>query len=349
MKTVIVTGSGGPAGLNFVNSIIDAPEKINLICTDINKYHLEWVPVKERYILPPFDDAKYIEKINELIEKTNADFIHAQPDGEVKLISENQDKIKTKVFLPSKETIRICQDKAQSSKIWEKEGLLSHNSIPINDEIDLDEAERLFGYPYWVRASVGFSSRGSTLVSNKDTATHWIKYWNSRQTEWKFIAQEYFNGKNIAFQSLWKDGELIMSQARERLEYLYSYLAPSGITNTPVVAVTINRDDINQIATKVVNSIDKNANGIFCVDLKEDKYGIVRPTEINAGRFFTTSYFFTKAGINMPYFYIKLAFDEEIPNFPKYNILPEGLYWIRHIDAPAVLVKEGEWKNTSLV
>ena len=139
-----------------------------------------------------------------------------------------------------------------------------------------------------------------------------------------------------------------MSQARERLEYLYPYLAPSGVTNTPVVAVTINRDDINNVATEAVTSIDKNANGIFCVDMKEDPEGIFRPTEINVGRFFTTSYFFTKAGINMPYYYVKLAYNEEIPKFPKYNILPEGLYWIRHIDSPAVLVKEGEWSHTKL-
>ena len=57
------------------------------------------------------------------------------------------------------------------------------------------------------------------------------------------------------------------------------------------------------------------------------------------------TYFFTKAGVNMPYYYIKLAFGEEIPKLPKYDVLPKGLYWIRHIDGPAVLIKEGDWQN----
>ncbi|MHA1898336.1 MAG: hypothetical protein ACTSU2_13155, partial [Promethearchaeota archaeon] len=65
-----------------------------------------------------------------------------------------------------------------------------------------------------------------------------------------------------------------------------------------------------------------------------------------AGRYFTTSYFFSKAGkeygipyANMPYMEIKLAFDEELPpNVKKYNILPEGLLWIRHIDCGSHLV-----------
>ena len=41
---------------------------------------------------------------------------------------------------------------------------------------------------------------------------------------WKFIAQEYLPGKNVAVHTLWKKGELIVAQARERLEYIYPYL-----------------------------------------------------------------------------------------------------------------------------
>ena len=133
-----------------------------------------------------------------------------------------------------------------------------------------------------------------------------------------------------------------------RLEYLYPYLAPSGITNTPTVAVTVNRDDVNRIATECVLAIDSDATGVFCVDLRENGDGIPCPTEINAGRFFTTSFFFTRAGINMPYYYVKLAYSESIPKLPRYNALPEGLYWIRHIDAPTLLMEDGQWRSTSI-
>jgi hypothetical protein len=44
----------------------------------------------------------------------------------------------------------------------------------------------------------------------------------------------------------------------------------------------------------------------------------------------------------MPYLYMKLAFNEDLPDLPKYNVLPKDLYWIRHIDAPARLVKDGK-------
>jgi hypothetical protein len=39
---------------------------------------------------------------------------------------------------------------------------------------------------------------------------------------------------------------------------------------------------------------------------------------------------------------VKLAYDEEIPKIPEYDVLPENIYWIRHIDAPAKLVKDGK-------
>jgi hypothetical protein len=39
---------------------------------------------------------------------------------------------------------------------------------------------------------------------------------------------------------------------------------------------------------------------------------------------------------------VKIAYKEKLPNIPKYNILPKGVYWIRHIDAPAKLVQNGK-------
>jgi hypothetical protein len=86
------------------------------------------------------------------------------------------------------------------------------------------------------------------------------------------------------------------------------------------------------------------------VDLKENDDGVPCATEINAGRMFTTSYFFSFASkvlrgdyyANVPYLYVKLAYKEKMPNMPKYDVLPEDVYWIRHIDAPAKLVKDGK-------
>lgn len=343
MKKILITGVGGPAGVNFVNSLRYSKEKMCIIGSDINKYHLEWADLNKKYLSPRSSDENYCDFLNKIIKKEGIEFLHPQPDDEVKAVSDSREKLEAKTFLPSKKTIDICQNKYESAKTWLKKGIILHDSIMIKSDNDIKRALNTFGDIFWLRAVHGAGGRGSTLVNNFNTAKNWISYWKSREINWDFVAQKYLSGKNYAFQSLWKNGEIITSQARERIEYIYPQLSPSGITGTPSVAVTVHNEQVNQTATKAILSIDSNATGIFCVDLKEDENGIPNPTEINAGRFFTTSFFFTKAGINMPYIYVKLAYNEKIPEIPKYNAIPKGLYWIRHIDCPAVLKEDKNW------
>ena len=350
MKRILVTGAGGPAGINFVMSLKIVPEKMFIVGTEANEFFVHLASVDKKYRVPNATDPNYIDKLNEVVRKEEVEFIHAQPDIEVATISENREKLEAKVFLPTKKTVRICQDKLESAKIWERKKVPVAKSFELQHEKDIENAFKELGTPIWIRARHGAGGRGSTLAHNKETALSWIKYWKSRKMNWKFIAQEFLPGRNIGFHSLWKNGELVTSMARERIEYIYPNLAPSGITGTPAVQRTIHDKTVNEVGTKAVLAIDPKFNGIACIDLKENREGTPCVTEINAGRMFTTSFFFSYASkilrkdysANIPYLYVKLAFGETIPKIPKYNVLPENVYWIRHIDAPAKLVKDGK-------
>ena len=350
MKKILVTGAGGPAGINFVKSLSIAPEKMFIAGTEASEHYLHLAPTDKKYLVPKAKEAGYIDKLNEIIHEEKIDFLHAQPDVEVKIVSENREKIDTTVFLPSKKAVKACQDKLESAEMWEKQNIPVAKTIEIQKERDIDEAFEQFGRPIWIRARHGAGGKGSTPADNRETAISWIRYWKSRNVDWKFIAQEHLPKRNIAFHSLWKDGELITSMARERVEYIYPYLAPSGIMGTPSVQRTVQDKEVNEIGTEAVLAIDSNFNGIACVDLKENKDGIPCVTEINPGRMFTTSFFFSYAShilyrnysTNLPYLYVKLGFNEKIPNPQKYNTLPKDVYWIRHMDAPARLVHNGK-------
>ena len=350
MKKVMVTGAGGPAAINFIMSLRISPEKLYIVGVDVNEFRIHLSPTDSRFVVPKATDENYIDILNEIICKEDIEFIHPQPDIEVRVLSENREKLKADVFLPSKEAIRICQDKFESAKLWLKKGVPTARTIEIRDEKDVERAFEELGSPIWIRAKHGAGGRGSTPAYNVETAISWINYWRARDEKWEFIAQEFLGGRNLAFHSIWKEGELITSMARERLEYIYPHLAPSGITGTPTVQRTIHDQKVNEVAVEAVLAIDSNFSGIACVDLKENKEGTPCVTEINAGRMFTTSFFFSYASkvlygdyrANFPYLYLKLAYKEKIPEIPKFNVLPEGLYWIRHIDAPARLVKDGE-------
>ncbi|WP_448592648.1 hypothetical protein [Thermoflexus hugenholtzii] len=340
-KRILLLGAGGPPGINVIRSWREAPEPFYIVGTDMNPFHLEWVPADRVYLVPPVDHPDYLDAIAEIVEREEIDLIHAQPDVEVRALSENRERFPARVFLPRKETVRLLQDKQASAERWRQAGIHTFPTVPVETPEDLERAVEIIGLPLWLRAREGAGARGATLVERIETGIHWIAYWRSRGVRWEFIAQPYFSGREFAWQSLWKDGRLIVSQGRQRIEYIYPHLAPSGRTGTSAVTVTVHDERVNEVATRCVLAVDPQATGVFSVDLMEDERGNLFPTEINAGRFFTTTYFYTRAGCNMPYYMIRLAFDEPLPELPPYNALPAGLYWIRHIDCPAVLVPHG--------
>jgi glutathione synthase/RimK-type ligase-like ATP-grasp enzyme len=323
---------------------------MHVVGTEASEYYLHLAPTETKYLVPKANNPAYIDRLNEIIRKEKIDFLHAQPDVEVEAVSEKREKLEAPVFLPSKRAVLACQDKLESAKVWKQKGVPVAKTVVIGQESDVDKAFSELGSPIWIRATQGAGGRGSTPADNRETALSWIRYWRSRGVNWVFIAQEHLPGKNIAFHSLWKDGELVTSMARERVEYIYSYLAPSGIMGTPAVQRTVHDDTVNKISTDAVLAIDPNFSGIASVDLKENKAGVPCVTEINPGRMFTTSFFFSYASkvffddyrINIPYLYTKLAYKESIPKLQKYNALPADVYWIRHMDAPARLVKDNK-------
>jgi carbamoyl-phosphate synthase large subunit len=295
----------------------------------------------------------YIEKLNELIKKEAIEYVHPQPDIEVEIISDHREKVEAKTYLPSKEAISLCHEKLLLNKHLEKAGIPVPKSISVErtayiPEI-IDELKST-GEIIWCRAVRGAGSKAALPVKTDSQAEEWIRYWRTmRRLESKdFMLAEFLPGKEFAFQTIWKDGELITSQARERLEYVFGNLTPSGQSSSPSVAKTVHRDDVNETGTNAVLAVDKHASGVFCIDMKENKEGVPCVTEINIGRFFTTSNFFAQAGINMPHILLKLAYDEELPSVPKYNPVPENLYWIRLMDKGPILVKEGDWRCTKI-
>ena len=353
MKRIMVTGAGGSAGINFIESIRMAPEQMYIIGTDANEWHLELPEIDGRYIAPRATENGYIDKLNQIIKKEKIEFVHPQPDIEVKVISENRTKINAVTFLPDEKTIEICQNKMRLNKILEGNDIHVPKAFLINDEKSLSNAINKLKERHekiWLRAIKGAGARAALPIKEEEHGKMWIDYWEKMRglTYGDFMACEFLPGKEFAFQSVWKDGELITSMARERLEYIFGELTPSGQSSSPSVAKTIHRADVNEIATNAILSVDKNATGVFCVDMKENKDGVPCITEINVGRFFTTSNFFANLGINMPHIYVKLAYKERLPDIEKYNAAPEGYYWIRLMDKGPILVREGEWESIKI-
>jgi carbamoyl-phosphate synthase large subunit len=72
--------------------------------------------------------------------------------------------------------------------------------------------------------------------------------------------------------------------------------------------------------------------------LREGDDGAVKVTDIDAGRFFTTSKFFAAAGLNMPDILVQRAPGER-PQRRGSSSLPPDLYWLRMVDTGFALVR----------
>jgi carbamoyl-phosphate synthase large subunit len=107
------------------------------------------------------------------------------------------------------------------------------------------------------------------------------------------------------------------------------------------VGETSSNSTINTVAQDSILSIDKKPHGIFGVDMTYDAAGFPNPTEINISRFFTTVYFFTAAGLNMPQIFVDIALHEKFPTLDKkINPLPDGLLWVRSMDTEPLLTTQ---------
>jgi len=336
IKRIIITGSGGTPSTNFIRSLRLSGEKFFIVGVDSSEYYLQRSETDLKFLVPQANSKNYIPVLKQIIKETKAEFIYSQPDQEIYVISKCREKLGVRCFLPAHKTIEICQDKLKSYNAWKEHGLDVPQTRLIRDKEDLRKAFRDMAKPLWLRAIVSpGGGKGSFYTSDYEVAKAWIKHcdgWGS------FTASEYLTPETVTWLSIWNNGELVVAQGRKRLYWEFGNRAPSGVTGLTGTGVTVSDPKVDEIARETIFAIDKKPNGIFGVDLTYDKRGVPNPTEINIGRFFTTHLFFTEAGLNMPYIFIKTAFGEPIPELKKrINPLPDGLAWIRGMDFLPIL------------
>lgn len=348
MKVVIVTNAGRGTAINFCRSLRLADEPIEIIGIDNNKYSIFNAEADKKIFCPDADSDDYIPFLKNVIKETGANFLYpSKTNDELFLISDHREefeKMGVRIFLPERENIDIYENKYLTYDVLSRGGLPVAETMLINDEDDLEKALETFPDGIWLRAIKGCGGKGSVPTNDFDYAKAWINSFNG----WREFTASRILGKGTAtWSGLWKNGELIVSQVRKRLYWEFPYLSPSGVTGITGAQMTEKDKLLDELALKTILSVSKRPHGIVAVDFTYDKEGI-KPfiTEIQASRFYTSSYFMAKAGLNLPYIMLKMAFDEKLPEFKeKFSPLPEGLVWIKYVDCLPVLTTIEEIEN----
>jgi carbamoylphosphate synthase large subunit len=353
--------------VNFVRALRASKRDYFIVGTDFNKYHILYPDVDARYLTPRHSDPSFVARISSLVREEKIDFLHPQPSSEAYVVAADRKKIGCSVFLPEKRVIEIGQDKLRSQQALSKKRVPVAKTRVISSIGDVKEAFSELaldlssepGSPLWVRARHGAGGRLSLLCNGYREAQHWIELWVLRGSAIdEFIVQEYLPGRNIAWDSLWYEGKLVTSYARERLEYPFKHISPSGITGTPSVARIVHDDRLNEVAQAAVRAIDTHPHGAYSIDAKESANGEMCVTEVDSGKFHSTmplwGYIAVKH-LGMPWYanladlYVRLGTGEGVPaSIPPIDLIPEGYYLLRDMDVGAYLWKEDGWKEKVL-
>lgn len=359
MKKIVVTGSGGIGGVNFVRALRATKEEFYIVGTDFNKYYIQFPSVDVRIRSPRHSDPKFIESISDLISKYEIDFLHPQPSSEAQVIAQHIEKIRTKTLLPSYNVMAL--DKLETQKILAEKEVPVAKTRTINSSTEIAESFEYFDKkPVWVRAKKGAGGNLSLLCSSAEEIKYWVNLWvqKNKVSFSDFMIQQNLSGRNLAWDSFWYEGKLIASFTRERLEYPFKHISPSGITGTPTVSKIIVDKTVNRLGMNSVMAVDPKPHGNYSVDLKGDENNNFYITEIDSGKFHTTTplwgYIATKTlnmelEKNLPYLYVMLGMQKIEPKPIGYDIYPEGLHLLRHIDCGVWLWKEdGSYKEQVL-
>ncbi|MFQ5711007.1 MAG: ATP-grasp domain-containing protein [Candidatus Geothermarchaeales archaeon] len=342
MKRILITGSGGSAGIGFTRCLKSAPEEFFMVGSDCDPTYIHFAETDVKTLIPRSDAPNYIDTLNEIAQRFNLEFLHAQPDPEIRVISKNRGRLNVNILLPRERTIEICADKFKTNEVLARKDVPVPRTKLLRNRRDLEEAFNEIHPTLWIRMKRGAGGKGSLKVSQEDIklAESWVDYWRG----WgNFVASEYLPGANFGWDAIFKDGDLVKSHAKERLRYALAGASPSGITGTAGVAKSIKREDVNETALNAVHGVDDNPHGVFSVDLKESGEGIPHVTEINAGRFLTSSlHFFYAMNLNLPYVYVRLAYGLEVkPQLYGREITPNTIL-ARSLDSEPITLPEGE-------
>jgi len=338
MAKIQIGSAGGAPANNFIRSLRKSARQDHLIGTSCIPSDLFLADTDEKHVVPYAVDPEYPQAILRLLQKTQPDLLHLQNDFEVQAISRIRDQVQAlgvKLFMPSPETVENCVDKYKSYQIWKQAGINVPETLPLYSPEDLKVAFDKFGSRVWVRAVTGGGGRWALPTDNFDFAKLWIDRFNG----WgESTAAECLTSQSITWLSLWYEGELVVAQTRRRRSWNFGNRTLSGVTGITGVAETCSDPVVDKVSQDAILAIDAKPHGIFGVDMTYDQQGSPNLTEINIGRFFTTHYFFTKAGLNMPEIYCNIALDGKFPTLERrINPLPNGLVWIRGMDVEPVL------------
>jgi carbamoyl-phosphate synthase large subunit len=335
-RRLLITGAGSGASNNLIRSLRSADASLHIVGVADDRFQLKKSTADRNYLVPRPSDRGYVPAIQKVTGRERVDLIVPTGDADVKALSDARRRLPGKLFLPTRSTIELCQDKYRLTRFLARHRLPVATTYPVTGP---DAVERVFTRlgprrPLWCRARFGSRSLGATPVTRPSQARAWMQQWAELRgvPVRSFILSEYLPGRDFLCQSVWKHGRMVLCSTFERIAYFGGDSNPGQVSSLSALAKTVVDDRVVDLCRRVIAVVEPGASGAFSIDLKENAAGVPCVTEINAGRFFIgMTAFDSVLKHNMPLLYVRLAGGEAVGFEEEYNTAEEH-FLVRDLD-----------------
>ncbi len=356
MKTILITGIGGLTPRSIAKTIRKNHPDYKLIGCDIEKKAMGFFMqglLDEYYVCPPCTSAEYFPWMEKLVEKCGIDYAFVQPESEIVEWGDYYDKngrYPCPTFMGSKLLSVSLKDKSIMAELLEGTDYIPKTVKVTQDEPKYDEVASEIGFPCWIRATEGTGGLGSLRLDDINSYKSWL-FINSQIPE--FTVSEFLTGRHLANQMLYYNGEYVRGAALECVEYVMASTAPSRVTGNTHFGRFLNEDRINEFCDSCIKYLEKKlgvpAHGILSFDLKEDKDGTMKVTEVNIRHMAYTGVM-SEVGFDLIEDTIKIMEDgncDRVERTPFYHY-DKPYIFLRDVDVePIVLESEEIFENIS--
>lgn len=345
---VLISGVGGPTPLGIAKSLRLKynREEIKLIGVDGSRlapglYNKDLFD--KTFLVPHSHDAKYWDAIDKIIADENIDHAFIIPETEVLVWSKRQKErgLPCQALIAEYDVADAFYDKYKTFDLLKDTDVVPR-SIKLDAGTDLEKIGEELGYPYWIRGGSGAGAIGAYKIQEMKDLQNWM---NINPSIDDFLASVFLPGRNYACKLLFIDDKLLRSASGERIDYLMSNAAPSGISGMCARGRLINNkrliEQSEAAVRKIFGHFNLPAHGMFTVDFKEDKNGDAKITEINI-RHVSFSHAFSLGGANFAADTLQVMNGNGFRTDYKMYEFDDDYTFIRGVDSELFLIKDSE-------
>ena len=343
----LITGVGGATPLSIAKRLKVLFPECKIIGTDLTKnalgFHLNDL-IDFKYIVPSSKDDDYWKVTHELIKKHNIDFAFIQPEKEVIKWAEyykKENSFPCPVLIPPLEYATNLMDKGKMADLFENTEFIPTTISFDKDKTPIKNVGEKVGYPCWIRASQGSGGYGSLKINNENELEAWLFINQDIQF---YTVSEFLPGKHLANQMMYIDGVCVKNAGLECVEYVMADIALSKVTGNTSYGRLINNTELLEFCEESMDFLAKKLNikphGVFSFDLKLDKDGNFKITEINIRHMAYTGVMAT-AGFDLMMDSINyLSNKEELIEINTSFKYKHDYFFLRGVDIEPLLLKD---------